>query len=82
MLKQLAQFRVHLIFGAAVALWFLLAVVPDMIDGQGFFPAAWAAIKEVRPFEWVMVFCVWLSLAFPYKPQQTKITTLGLTGQK
>jgi hypothetical protein len=82
MLKQLARFRVPLIFGAAAAVWFLLGVVPRMIDGEGILPASWAAIKEVRPFEWVVVFCVWLSVVFPHKPTQTKTTTLAVTGQK
>ena len=82
MLKQLARFRVHLAFGTAAAVWFLLGVLPNMIDGQSFLPALWTAIKEIRPVEWVVLFCVLFSVAFPQTNYKPRTTTLGLTGQK
>jgi hypothetical protein len=78
MRKQLARFRVHLIFGGAMLVWFLLSVIPDMLDGQRFIPAVWTAIKGVRPLEWVMGVCFWLVLAFPQKTETSNPTILGL----
>jgi hypothetical protein len=82
MLKQLARFRFHLVFGTAAAIWFLLGVLPNMLNGQSFIPALWTAIKEIRPFEWVVLFCVLFSVAFPRNEYKPRTTTLGLTGQK
>lgn len=63
MLKQLARFRVHLFFGGAIFVWLLFNVITSMIDGQRIFPALWAAIKEVRPFEWIMMIAFWYFFA-------------------
>ena len=82
MLKQLARFRIHLVFGTAAALWFLLGVLPNMIDGQSFIPALWTAVKEIRPVEWVVLFCLLFSVAFPRTEYKPRIQTLGLTGPK
>ena len=79
MLNKLHRYRVHLIFGAATLGWFFLMVMAGMIDGQRFFPALWAAIKEVRPFEWLVVICLWLSMASLMKEQHknARNTSLG-----
>ena len=81
MLKQLRRFRVHLILGGAVAVWLLLGVLPNMLDGQSFIPALWTAIKEIRPVEWVIVLCLLFSIAFPRNEYKPRTTTLGLTGK-
>lgn len=72
MLNQLHRYRVHLIFGAATLAWFFLSVIPAMIDGQQFFAALWGAIKAVRPFEWLVVIGLWLSMASLMKEQAKK----------
>jgi hypothetical protein len=82
MRQQLARFRTHLIFGTVIAVWFLVGVLPNMIQGQSFMPALWTAIKEIRPVEWVVLFFVLFSLAFPRNDDKPRTTTLGLTGQK
>ena len=82
MLKHLARFRIHLIFGTAAVLWFLLGVLPNMTDGQSFVPALWTAIKEIRPVEWVVLLCLLFSVAFPRHEYKPRTQTLGLTGQK
>lgn len=82
MLKQLARFRFPLALGTAATIWFLLGVLPNMLNGQSFIPALWTAIKEIRPFEWVILFCVLFSVAFPRIEYKPRTTTLGLTGQK
>jgi hypothetical protein len=81
MLKPLVPFRVPLVLGMAVGIWFLLGVLPNMLDGLSFIPALWSAIKEIRPVEWVVIFCLLFSVAFPRNEYKPRTTTLGLTGK-
>ena len=63
MLTQLAPYRVHLIFGAGAVAWFSLATLIGVMDGDNVFHAFWAAIKEVKPLEWVSALCIWATMA-------------------
>lgn len=62
-LKQLARFRVHVIMGAFLLAWFTLATFMRVIDGENLLWAFLASIKEVKPFEWVSLVCVWATIA-------------------
>ena len=63
MLTQLAPYRVHLILGTITVAWFSFATILGVADGDSVFHAFWAAIKEVKPMEWVSVICVWVTIA-------------------
>lgn len=63
MLNQLAPYRVHLILGGATLAWFSLATLLGVADGDNVFHAFWAAIKEVKPVEWVSGICMWAAMA-------------------
>lgn len=63
MLKQLAPYRVHLILGAVTLAWFSLATLIGVAEGDNVFHAFWAALKEVKPMEWVSGICVWATIA-------------------
>lgn len=63
MLKQLARFRVHLIFSAILLAWFALGTFMRVIDGENVLWAFWASIKEVKLMEWVSLVCVWVTMA-------------------
>jgi hypothetical protein len=85
MYKQLARFRIHLIFGGAIFLWLLVGVITGMSSGHGFTQALWNGIKEVRPFEWLMTFLFWYFLATQKTNDEftnSRLTQLGLTQQK
>jgi hypothetical protein len=85
MLKQLARLRVHLFFGGAIFIWLLVGVIIGMSSGQHFIQALWNGIKEVRPFEWLMMFLFWYFLATQKTKDEftdSRFTQLGLTSQK
>ena len=63
MLTQLAPYRVHLILGTVTLTWFSFATLLGVADGDSVFHAFWAAIKEVKPMEWVSGICVWMTIA-------------------
>ena len=63
MLKQLAPYRVHLILGTVTVAWFSFATLLGVADGDSVFHSFWAAIKEVKPMEWVSGICVWMTIA-------------------
>jgi len=63
MLNQVAPYRGHLILGAVTLAWFSFATLLGVIDGDTLVHAFWAAIKEVKPMEWVSGICVWLTIA-------------------
>ncbi len=63
MLKQLARFRVHLMFGAGLVFWLSLGTFAGVIDGDNVFHALWATIKEIKPMEWVSIICLWFAFA-------------------
>jgi hypothetical protein len=86
MLKQLARFKVHLVFATAFAGALLLGTVAGMVEGAGPFPALWQTIKAVRPFEWIMLIAFWYYCATQkVKEDQftdSRLTELGLSHQK
>jgi hypothetical protein len=55
---------------------------PPMMSGEGFLRAAWHALRETRPVEWLMIILFWYAAAFQ-KPQngwtRGPLTTLGLS---
>ena len=62
-LNQLAPYRVHLILGALTVAWFAFATLLGVADGYSVVHAFWAAIKEVKPMEWVSGICMWVTIA-------------------
>jgi hypothetical protein len=79
------QLKVHLVFGGAVVLVLLVGVLSKMASGERFFPALLNAVKDGRPFEWLMIVLFWYACAFQ-KPQNSwttgEVTTLGLSGRE
>ena len=63
MLKQLARFRVHLVFGAILLGWFALTTFVRVLDGENLLWAFWTSIKEVKLMEGVSLICVWATMA-------------------
>jgi uncharacterized membrane protein len=63
MFKQLARFRVHLVFGGILLGWFALATFMRVIDGENLLWAFWASLKEVKLMEWFSLVCVWVTMA-------------------
>ena len=62
-LNQLTRYRVHLIMGAFLLAWFTLATFINVLEGQNILWAFWASIREVKPFEWLSLVCVWATVA-------------------
>ena len=85
MLKQLARFRVHLIFGTALSAALLLGTVTGIVEGKAPLQALWQTIKAVRPFEWIMIVTFWYYCATQKIKDQfgdSRLTGLGLSNQK
>jgi len=85
MFKQLARFRVHLIFATALSAALLLGTVAGMVEGKDPFQALWQTIRAVRPFEWIMIVTFWYYCATQKMKDQftdRRLTELGLSSQK
>jgi hypothetical protein len=63
MLRQLAPYRVHLILGTVTLAWFSFTTLLGVADGDSVFHGFLAAIKEVKPLEWVSGICLWVTIA-------------------
>jgi len=76
------KLKVHIFFGVTLTLILLVSVIWRMASGERWPQASWNAIREIRPFEWVMFFVVWYAVAF-HRPQDeawwNSITTLRLS---
>ena len=76
------QLKVHIIFGGALALVIVFGVISRMSAGERLMPALWNSLKDIRPFEWLMIVLLWYSTAFPKPAREWPLTTLGLSPRK
>lgn len=63
MLTQLARYRVHLLFAAFTIAWFTFATFLRVLDGENALWAFWNSVKEVKLMEFVMLICMWITVA-------------------
>jgi len=78
MLKQLARFRVHLIFGGLLGAWLAMLTIAGLVEGDNLFHAFWMSIKETKLAEWVTVMGVWFAMAILVKQNDELRAKLNL----
>jgi cell division protein FtsW (lipid II flippase) len=83
--EKLRKLRVHLLCGGLVTLVLLVSVISRMASGERLLQASWNSVKEIRPFEWVMIVLFWW-VAASQKARDEKssgsMTTLGLSEKR
>ena len=62
-MKQGSRLKVHIAFGVGLVAIFLIGFVSHLISGERLVQAAWGAVSDVRPVEWMMFFVIWHSVA-------------------
>jgi hypothetical protein len=66
--EYISKWKIHLLFGGGFLAAIAFSVVVNMVAGEHFFEAAWSAVREIRPFEVVMLVAFWYYCAF-YQPK-------------
>ena len=62
-MKQGSRLKVHIAFGVGLVAIFLIGFVSHLISNERLVQAAWGAVSDVRPVEWMMFFVIWYSVA-------------------
>jgi hypothetical protein len=79
---KLRKLKVHIVFGGTLTLLLLVGLIWRMASGERLVQASWNSIREIRPFEWVMMVLLWYSAAV-HRPKDewpsNSMTTLGLS---
>ena len=79
------KLKVHLVFGGALTLVFVVSVISRVASGERWPQALGNALREIRPFEWVMIFLFWYWAAFQKAQDEwpsSPLTTLGLSERR
>jgi len=75
----LKRWKVHLIFGGGFLIALALNVIINMLDGQRLLWATIDALREIKPFEYLMFVLFWYVLAHPRESTSPgMVTTLNL----
>ena len=82
-MKQGSRLRVHIAFGVGLVAIILIGFVSHLISHERLGQAAWGALSDIRPVEWLMFFVVWYSVAWGRpSPNPNRTATLELSGKQ